>query len=102
QSDPTKIDYLFLNPNGKLYERTSVTNPWSKLIKKMTKHREDLPALTPHSLRHSFITKKAQESNSMGDLIRLRDEVGHKKLDTTMDVYVQRAKGFIDRTKSDL
>lgn len=102
QSDPTKIDYLFLNPNGKLYEPTSVTNAWSKLIKKMTKHREDLPALTPHSLRHSFITKKAQESNSMGDLIRLRDEVGHKKLDTTMDVYVQRAKGFIDRTKSDL
>lgn len=102
QSEPGLIEELFLNPLGKLYEPTSITNAWTKLVKKMKKERDDLPVLTPHGLRHSFITLKAQQAQGMGDLVRLRDQVGHGSITTTLDIYAQRAKGSVDASKSDL
>lgn len=102
QSDPDKIDWLFLNPTGNLYDPSAVANAWTKLNKKMNKYKPDLPILTPHSLRHSYITLKARESQTMGDLITLRDQAGHRHLSTTLDVYVGRSKGYVDTSKSDI
>lgn len=102
QSDPEKIDWLFLNPIGSLYDPSAVANAWTKLNKKMTKYKPDLPILTPHNLRHSYITLKARESQTMGDLITLRNQAGHRHLSTTLDVYVGRPKGYVDTSKSDI
>lgn len=102
QPDTEKIDYLFLNPDGKLYDPTSISNAWSKLIKKMTKYNPDLPVLTPHNLRHSYLTLKARKAKDMGDLLEIRDEAGHESLSTTMNVYVGRKKGFVDKNNSEV
>lgn len=102
QPDPEKIDYLFLNPVSKFYDPSAVSNAWTKLNRKMVKYKPDLPTLSPHKLRHSYITIKAKSAVTMGDLVKLRDEVGHMRLSTTMDVYVGRDKAHLDPNKSDL
>lgn len=102
QPVPDKIDQLFLNQEGKLYEPSAITNSWTKLLKKMLKQRPDLPKLTPHGLRHSYITKRAREAVTIGDLMNLRDNVGHGNFSTTTDVYGGRSKGHVDISKSDI
>ena len=69
----------------------------------MTKHKPALPILiTPHSLSHSYITLKVRHSETMGDLITLRDQASHRHLSTTLDLYVCRSKGYVDTSKSDI
>lgn len=102
QDNPDKIDYLFLNSSGQLYNPISITNAWTKLNRKMSKDRPDLPMLSPHKIRHSRITIRAQESKTMSDLLALKDEVGHSNLLTTLNVYVHSVKSDNDPSKSDV
>ena len=102
QSDTKKIDYLFLNQEGKLYDPSAITNAWTKLNNKLKKIRPTLPTLSPHKLRHSYLTHRAKNTKTMDELIELRDEAGHRHLSTTLDVYVHRSKGYSDTSKSSL
>ncbi len=47
-----------------------------------------VPAIHPHTLRHTFAVHWAAGG---GDLLRLQRQLGHKKLSTTTDMYIEFA-----------
>lgn len=96
EPDTSKVDYMFLNQEGGHYDPSAITNAWTKLNKKMRKIRPDLPILSPHKLRHSYLTYKANNSKTMGDLVKLSNIAGHAKMSTTLDVYVHHDAGQIN------
>ncbi|MRI86068.1 tyrosine-type recombinase/integrase [Aerococcaceae bacterium WS4759] len=96
EPDTSKVDFMFLNSEGGHYDPSAITNAWTKLNRKMRKIRPDLPILSPHKLRHSYLTYKANNSKTMGDLVKLSNIAGHAKMSTTLDVYVHHDAGQIN------
>jgi len=60
------------------YELNSAINRYNK------EHKEQIPHLSPHSLRHTFCTRMAEKGLSSSSLQYI---MGHVKIATTMDIY---------------
>ena len=60
------------------YELNSAITKYNK------EHKEQIPHLSPHSLRHTFCTRMAEKGLSSSSLQYI---MGHAKIATTMDIY---------------
>ncbi len=76
---------LFLNYQGEPLSDRGVR----KMLAKYLKAAEITKPISPHSLRHTFATRKAERGISP---FLLKEWLGHSRLDTTQ-IYVHMAKG---------
>jgi integrase len=77
-------DRLFIQANGKAILAATI-NAWlDKLIKE-----NDLPRVTPHSLRHTFCTLLI--ANGV-DIRTVSAKAGHSRTSTTLDIYTHAVK----------
>ena len=72
--------FLFETAGGKPYQREYVSTQISKIT-----HRAIGRRLSAHSLRHSWATRKIQET---GKIKAVSQYLGHSSVSTTMDLYV--------------
>lgn len=72
---------VFPNARGKPLYRNGVLRRWLYPLQE----RAGLPRITFHQLRHTGASLLRELG---GDLIALRDRLGHESIDTTADVYV--------------
>ena len=78
-------DFLFLRPNGKPQFASNYGQIFGGILKKYNKkHKEKLEAFTPHLLRHTFCTYKANAGMSPKTLQYI---MGHKSIEMTLDYY---------------
>ncbi len=92
--ESSPYDHLFLNRDGKPLKEWGVRD----LLKKYRVQGGITKKVTPHSLRHTFASAKAQSGVS---LFQLKEWLGHARLDTT-SIYVhlahQNAKKVMEAT----
>ncbi len=92
-------NFLFLHQNGLPKVRMNYDNMVRGLIKKNHKqHKEPLPHITPHSLRHSFCPRMANAGMNPKALQYIK---GHANITMTLDYYAHvdagSAKAEMDR-----
>ena len=78
-------DFIFLNQKGAPMYASSYSAMFSAMVKKYNKTHEDkLPAITPHSLRHTFCTNMANKKITPNTLQYI---MGHKNISMTLGYY---------------
>ena len=78
-------DFVFLNKSGNPMYGAAYSVDFSKMIKKYNKHhKEKLPKISPHTLRHTFCTNMANKNMSPKALQYI---MGHKDITTTLGYY---------------
>ncbi|MDP9354554.1 MAG: tyrosine-type recombinase/integrase [Chloroflexota bacterium] len=82
--DASPYDYLFLNRDGEPLKEWGVRD----LLEKYRTQAGITKKVTPHSLRHTFASAKAQSGVSP---FQLKERLGHARLDTT-SIYVHLAR----------
>jgi integrase len=78
------VDLLFANIDGTPYDPKSVTQFWSRIIK-----RFELKKIAFHDLRHSSATFLLSQGYSMK---AIQERLGHKDIKTTMNLYTHVTK----------
>lgn len=79
--------FLFINRNGNPQVAVNYEAVFRKLVDKYnSKHEEPLPKITPHSLRHTFCTRLCERETN---LKIIQSIMGHKDIQTTMDIYAE-------------
>ncbi len=77
--------FLFLNRTGKPRASDNLQHGLKDIIKKYNKpHEVQLPNITPHTFRHTFITDMY---NGGLDIKTIQSIVGHSNVQTTLDIY---------------
>ncbi len=77
-------DFVFLNKKGLPMYGTAYSVDFSNMIKKYNKHhKEKLPKISPHNLRHTFCTNMANKNMPPKALQYI---MGHKDITTTLDI----------------
>lgn len=90
-------DFLFLNQEGYPIIGAYYTVTFANLVKKYNKnHKDKLPKITPHILRHTFCTRLANKN--MNPKI-LQYIMGHSNINITMNLY---AHASIEGVKSEM
>lgn len=83
-------NFVFLNKEMRLYTPNTLSRTFRDLRNSYNKTRDEsdgdtlLPHFTPHTLRHTFCTRMAE--NGM-DIKVLQEIMGHKTIAVTMEVY---------------
>lgn len=79
-------DFIFLNQKGLPMYATAYSTTFAKMIKKYNKYHEgsELPAITPHTLRHTFCTTMANKKMTPNTLQYI---MGHKNITMTLGYY---------------
>lgn len=91
-ASPFEIDghkgFLFLNRNSKPHQTNTIVKAFHLMVSAHNKDADEndvmLPDFTPHTLRHTYCTRMAE--NGM-DIRVLQEIMGHKTLEVTMQVY---------------
>lgn len=101
KAEPIAIDgyrnFLFLNQNGYPKVACNYTGMLKGLVKKYNKyHEEELPNITPHTLRHTFCTRFA---NAGMNPKALQYIMGHSNISMTLNYY---AHATFDSAKSEM
>ena len=101
KAEPIIIDgyrnFLFLNQNGYPKVACNYTGMLKGLVKKYNKyHEEELPNITPHTLRHTFCTRFA---NAGMNPKALQYIMGHSNISMTLNYY---AHATFDSAKSEM
>ncbi|WP_432983327.1 tyrosine-type recombinase/integrase [Dactylosporangium sp. CA-233914] len=78
-------DFIFTAPGGNFWRYSQFYERRWVPIRKLAEQRGLNKHLTPHGLRHSLLTLLASEGV---DLEALRNIAGHKRIQTTYDLYV--------------
>lgn len=97
--------FIFYNRNMKPHQPNTIVKAFHLLVASHNKNIDDgeivLPDFTPHTLRHTFCTRMAE--NGM-DIRILQEIMGHKTLEVTMQVYnhvsTNRTKKEVERVPS--
>jgi integrase len=79
-----QVDLLFAHIDGTPYDPKSVTQFWSRIIK-----RFELKKIAFHDLRHSSATFLLSQGYSMK---AIQERLGHKDIKTTMNLYTHVTK----------
>ena len=88
-------DFIFLNQKGAPMYASSYSAMFSAMVKKYNKHhKEKLPAITPHTMRHTFCTNMA---NKGMDIKTLQYLMGHSNASVTLDVYTHSSFDSVER-----
>lgn len=74
-----EIDLLFTNPYGYPNHLNSISNEWSKFLK-----RYNLPYINFHGLRHSFASYLVEND---GDYKTIQEQLGHTNVNITIGTY---------------
>lgn len=78
-------DFVFLNKSGNPMHGAAYSTDFSQMIKKYNKHhKEKLPKISPHTLRHTLCTNLANKNMSPKALQYI---MGHKDVTTTLGYY---------------
>lgn len=78
-------DFIFLNQKGAPMYASSYSAMFSAMVKKYNKHhKEKLPAITPHTMRHTFCTNMANKKITPNTLQYI---MGHKNISMTLGYY---------------
>ena len=101
KTEPIVIDgysnFLMLNGKGLPQVASSYNMVLKGLVKKYNKtHDDELPEISPHSLRHTFCTKMANKGMTPNTLQYI---MGHSNISITMNWY---AHASIDTAKSEV
>ena len=81
-----KTGFIFLTQSGKPKTATNFEHSMRMMVRNYNKtHIDQLPNITPHVLRHTFCTEKA---NAGLDLKSLQYLMGHNDASTTLNIYV--------------
>lgn len=79
-------DFIFLNQKGYPQTGTNYSATFKNLVKKYNKtHKEALPNITPHILRHTFCTRLANKNMNPKSLQYI---MGHSNINITLNLYV--------------
>lgn len=97
-----KKGFVFYNRNLKPHKPNTIVKAFHLLVEAHNKNADDtdiiIPDFTPHTLRHTFCTRMAE--NGM-DVRVLQELMGHKTLEITMQVYnhinTDRCRKEVDR-----
>lgn len=81
---PNKADYVFLTKNNNPHFRASISKMSDQLRNKIQKDYPDFPNFSPHTFRHTFATRMIKAGVKPKVLQKI---LGHKQLQTTMDLY---------------
>lgn len=81
---PNKADYVFLTKNSNPHFRASISKMSDQLRNKIQKDYPDFPNFSPHTFRHTFATRMIKAGVKPKVLQKI---LGHKQLQTTMDLY---------------
>jgi integrase len=100
-------DFVFLNNEMKLYTPNTIVRLFHEIRDKYNRSIDDgdvvLPDFTPHTLRHTFCTRMAENGI---DVKVLQEIMGHKNISVTMQVYnhvdFERTKSAVDNIPSAL
>ncbi len=79
-----KVDLLFANINGTPYDPHTVSQFWSRIVK-----RFELKKIAFHDLRHSSASYLLSKGYSMK---AIQERLGHKDITTTMNLYTHVTK----------
>lgn len=79
-------DFIFLNGRGLPMYNTAYSSSFSRMITKYNKYHKgnELPAFTPHTLRHTFCTNMANKKMTPNTLQYI---MGHKNITMTLGYY---------------
>ena len=78
-------DFIFLNQKGAPMYASSYSAMFSAMVKKYNKHhKEKLPAITPHTMRHTICTNMANKKITPNTLQYI---MGHKNISMTLGYY---------------
>lgn len=78
-------DFIFLNKKGMPMYGAAYSTDFNSMIKKYNKHhKEKLPKISPHTLRHTFCTNMANKNMPPKSLQYI---MGHKDVTTTLGYY---------------
>ena len=78
-------DFVFLNKKGLPMYGAAYSTDFGKMIKKYNKHhKQKLPKISPHTLRHTFCTNMANKNMPPKALQYI---MGHKDITTTLGYY---------------
>ena len=90
-------NFLFLNSKGLPKVADDYKSMLKGLIKKYNKtHTEQLPSITPHSLRHTYCTNMANKGMNPNILQYI---MGHANITMTLGYY---AHGTFDSAKAEI
>ena len=89
-AQPVKIgeytDFIFLNKKGLPMYNSAYSVVFSSMIKKYNKHhKEQLPKISPHTLRHTYCTNIANKTRINPKVLQYI--MGHKNFTTTWEHY---------------
>ena len=83
-------DFVFLNKKGLPMYGSAYSTDFGKMVKKYNKHhKEQLPKISPHTLRHTFCTNMANKNVQSHHLQYL---LGHKNPITTSKYYTHSSE----------
>ena len=83
-------DFVFLNKKGLPMYGSAYSTDFGKMVKKYNKHhKEQLPKISPHTLRHTFCTNMANRNVQSHHLQYL---LGHKNPITTSKYYTHSSE----------
>lgn len=90
-------DFVFLNQQGYPLTGTYYSTTFTNLVKKYNKtHKEALPHITPHILRHTFCTRLANRNMNPKNLQYI---MGHSNISITLNLYVHTS---LDNVKAEM
>lgn len=79
-------DFVFLNQKGYPQTGSYYSTTFKNLVRKYNKtHKEALPNITPHVLRHTFCTRLANRNMNPKSLQYI---MGHSNINITLNLYV--------------
>lgn len=81
---PNKADYVFLTKNNTPQFRASISKMSDRVRDKIKKDYPDFVNFSPHTFRHTFATRMIKAGVKPKVLQKI---LGHKQLQTTMDLY---------------
>ncbi len=91
------FDFVFLNKKGYPMYASAYSTMFSAMVKQYNKrHREKLPKITPHTLRHTFCTNMANKRMAPNVLQYI---MGHKNITMTLGYY---AHGSAESAKAEM
>ena len=82
---PRKGEYIFPSTNGGPQRPDTWRNRYMRNIRSIAKET-DVPALTPHELRHTYGTKLLRDG---ADIYSIQKVMGHKDIKVTTEIYVK-------------
>lgn len=81
---PNKTDYVFLTKNNTPHFRASISKMSDRVRDKIQNDYPDFPNFSPHTFRHTFASRMIKAGVKPKVLQKI---MGHKQLQTTMDLY---------------